>query len=244
MVHILLLACSNAEPEPIPAVVEEAPATVVRSADWIAALPEGDTRRQVVLGCTPCHQLGPPVAHKKTQEEWLAVIQRMKQIDDDLDLQLIPLEAEELAAWLAENSAMPEEGFAIEEAPAQVDEFVAGPAGGFYHDMTVAGGKAWIADYFGNTLHGIDLKSGEVSSFDIPVDVPEGKPGGAHQIDVTADGRLWLTFTKSNQVLRFDLETEEFRAYGGFEPGSSVQYFVVDADRFIHQDEEIGRAHV
>ena len=29
----------------------------VRSADWIATLPESEIRRQVVLGCTPCHQL-------------------------------------------------------------------------------------------------------------------------------------------------------------------------------------------
>ncbi|HJX16786.1 MAG TPA: hypothetical protein VJ437_01165, partial [Acidiferrobacterales bacterium] len=53
-----LAGCLPTAPEPV--------AEPVRSADWIAALPEGDIRRQVVLGCTPCHQLGPPVAHRKT----------------------------------------------------------------------------------------------------------------------------------------------------------------------------------
>ncbi|MBI3570612.1 MAG: hypothetical protein HY082_05860, partial [Gammaproteobacteria bacterium] len=36
---------------------ERSQAEPVRSADWIAMLPESETRRQVVLGCTPCHQL-------------------------------------------------------------------------------------------------------------------------------------------------------------------------------------------
>ena len=53
---------------------ERSQAEPVRSADWIAALPEGEIRRQVVLGCTPCHQIGPPVAYRKTLEEWREVI--------------------------------------------------------------------------------------------------------------------------------------------------------------------------
>ncbi len=243
---LLSIACRREAPteKQPPPPAPEAPAhkaagspEPVRSADWLAALPEGDTRRQVILGCTPCHQLGPPVAYRKTTKEWLETIQRMKKIDDDLDLQLIQLEAKELATWLTEHTPTLEHGFAIETARAEIREYPAGPVTGFYHDTTVTDGRAWIADYFGNQLHGIDVESGEVSSFDIPVDVPEGKPGGAHQIDVTRDGSLWITFTKSNQVMHFDTKTHKFRVFGGFEPGSSVQYFVVDADRYIYEDE-------
>ncbi len=208
----------------------------VRSADWLAALPAGDLRRQVVLGCTPCHQLGPPVAYKRTLQEWQDVIARMKKIDDELDLQLIPLESDALAKWLHEHSALPKVGHTAKLSPAEVREYPAGAVTGFYHDVAVASGRAWIADYFGNVLYGVDVKTGDVKQWDIPVQVPAGKPGGAHQIDTTADGQLWITFTKFNAVMRFDPKAETWKTFTGFEPGSSVQYFVVDADRHIYRD--------
>lgn len=212
----------------------------VRSADWIAALPEGPTRRQVVLGCTPCHQLGPPVVFRATRPEWHEIIARMKKIDDDLDLALIPLDAAELADWLGANARMPERGFAIETRAADIREYPAGAATGFYHDVAIAAGRAWIADYFGNRLYGVDLDDGAVETFDLPVDVAPGKPAGAHQIDTTRDGLLWITFTKSEQVIRFDPHTKDFRVYSGFEPGGNVQYFVMDAQRRIYQDADGG----
>ncbi len=222
-----LAGCLQTAPEPA--------TEAVRSADWIAALPDGDIRRQVVLGCTPCHQLGPPVAHRQSLEDWRAVIARMKKIDDDLDLALIRLDAEQLAQWLAQHAKMPKEGFRVATAPAEVREYPAGAKTGFYHDMAVTAGRAWIADYFGNKLYGVDTGNGAVETYDLPVNVKPGKPGGAHQIDVTRDGLLWITFTKSEQVIRFNPRTRAFKVYNGFEKGGNVQYFVVDADRYVYQ---------
>lgn len=229
---LALAACAGRDEGAAPQTVAEP----VRSADWIAALPEGPTRRQVVLGCTPCHQLGLPVAHRNTLEDWRVVVARMKKIDDDLDLALIPLDAEELAQWLSKNARMPKQGFRVPEAQADIREYPAGPKKAFYHDMAVTAGRAWIADYFGNKLYGVDVENGAVETYDIPVNVAPGKPGGAHQIDITRDGMLWITFTKSEQVMRFDPGTKEFRVYNGFEKGGNVQYFVVDADRYMYQD--------
>jgi streptogramin lyase len=231
-IALLAAGCTAVPEKPGEAVAEP-----VRSADYIAALPDGPTRRQVVLGCTPCHQLGLPLAHKQTLEEWRVVIARMKKIDNDLDLALIPLEAEPLARWLAQNARVPQRGHTVPTAAADIREYPAGAKNGFYHDMAVSAGKAWLADYFGNKLYGIDAGSGAVESFDIPVNVPPGKPGGAHQIDTTRDGMLWITFTKSEQVLRFDPHKKEFKVYNGFEKGGNVQYFVVDAERFVYEDE-------
>ncbi|MBI3576408.1 MAG: hypothetical protein HY083_12260 [Gammaproteobacteria bacterium] len=234
---ILLISACTGTPPPSAMAVATEPA---RSADWIAQLPEGETRRQVVLGCTPCHQIGTLAAHKRTLEEWRVVIVRMKQIDDHLDLALIQLEAEPLAQWLAANARLPKQGYAIPTAPADIREYPAGPKNGFYHDMALAAGKAWLADYFGNKLYGIDVETGAVETHAIPVNVAPGKPGGAHQIDTTRDGMLWITFTKSEQVMRFDPRTKRFRVYDGFEPGGNVQYFVVDADRYVYQDRRGG----
>jgi streptogramin lyase len=228
-----LAACSGEPPFPAPRQPVEPP----RSSDYIAALPEGEMRRKIVLGCTPCHQLGTLPTRKKTLEEWRVAITRMKQIDDSLDLALIPMGVEEVAQWLHARARTPEKGFAIETAPADYREYPAGPQTGFYHDMALAGGRAWLADYFGNKLYGIDPETGAVETFDLPVTVAPGKPAGAHQIDVTRDGVLWITFTKSEQVIRFDTAKKEFKVYSGFERGGNVQYFVVDADRNLYQDE-------
>jgi len=212
----------------------------VRSADWLAALPEGPVRRQIVLGCTPCHQLGPPIAIRHSLKDWREVITRMKKIDHDLDLALIPLDTEEIAQWLTANARMPEAGFSVPLAEADVRVYPAGPVTGFYHDMTVSHGRAWTADYFGNKLYGASIESGEVETYDLPVTVVPGKPAGAHQIDTTRDGMIWITFTKSEQVIRFNPITAEFRVYSGFERGANVQYFVIDADRYVYEDKEGG----
>ena len=214
----------------------KAGAEPVRSADWIASIPDSDLRRTVVIGCTPCHQLGPPAAHKTTIQDWEAVIQRMKILDDALDLALIPRKTKGLAQWLHEHSNLPSNGFAVKTEKADYREYATGNSQGFYHDVTVAAGRAWIADYFGNKLYGIDTESGEAKAHSIPVSVEKGKPGGAHQIDITRDGMIWITFTKSDEVIRFDPEKKKFRVYSGFEKGGGVQYFVMDVDRYIHED--------
>jgi streptogramin lyase len=231
---LLLAGCTVGAPGPADRTADTA--EPVRSSDWLATLPDDEVRRQVVLGCTPCHQLGPPVAHRKTVGEWREVIARMKKIDDSLDLALIRLDTEPLAQWLAQHAQMPREGFRIATAAADIREYPAGDKNGFYHDMTVSMGRAWIADYFGNKLYGVDTETGAVETYDMPVAVPAGKPGGAHQIDVTRDGMIWITFTKSEQVMRFDPRTKQFRVYDGFEKGGNVQYFVVDAERYVYQD--------
>src|SRR3989338_3705417 len=114
---ILLISACTGTPPPSAVAVATEPA---RSADHIAALPEGEIRRQGGLGCTPRQQIGTPAAHQRTNEEWRAVIARMKQIDDPLDLALIQLQAEPLAQWLTANARLPKQGYAIPTAPADI----------------------------------------------------------------------------------------------------------------------------
>ena len=221
---MLTLFCAEQEP--------------VRSSDYMANLPDGEIKRKVILGCTSCHQLGAPVAIRKTKAEWEAVIKRMFVIDDKLKLHLIPLTPEQLVDYLTEHSRLPETGKKTNVAKSTYKEYPAGDGKGFYHDMALAGGRAWIADYFGNKLYGIDPVTGQVETFDIPVNVKPGKPGGAHAMDTTADGTLWITFTKSEQVLKFDPQKKKFRIYSGFRKGGNVQYFVMDSDRNVYQDKQ------
>lgn len=212
-----------------------------RSSDWVSALPAGEIRRKLIMGCTSCHQIGVPVAFRTSSPEWELIIKKMRKIDDDLELALIPdFEPVKIADWLGENARRPEHGRRARLGRALIKEFPAGPLESFYHDMELAGGRAWIADYFGNRLYGVDVQTGDVADFDIPLGIPKGKPGGAHALNVTKDGALWITFTKAEKVARFDPATRAFRIYSGFQKGGNVQYFVLDAQRRIYEDEQGG----
>ena len=223
IIGLVLVGCRDPEP--------------VRSSDWLATIPDSPEKRQVILGCTPCHPIGPPVAHRTTRAEWDSVVVRMKQIDDDLDLALIPMEGGEIAAWLDEHDELPRQGRRFATATATHREYSVGPLSGFYHDIAIAGGRAWVADYFGDVLYGVDPNSGEVIDRPLPV---RSSPAGAHALDVDVDGALWMTFTKSEEVIRYDTATDTFRVYGGFVEGGNVQYFVLDAQRNVYRDETGG----
>lgn len=214
----------------------------IRSSDYMASLPDGEVKRKLIMGCTSCHQMGVPVALRNTQAEWQGTIAKMLKLDEDLRLHLIPLSQQDLVNWLTEHGSGPLEKRNIRiysdvpVAAATYEEFSLGNAKGFYHDMAISHGRAYVADYFGNKLYGIDLKTKKTETHNIPVSSLPGKPGGAHAIDTTRDGKLWITFTKSEQVMEFDAATGRFRIYGGFTKDGNVQYFVLDADRNIYED--------
>ncbi len=208
-----------------------------RSCDWIASIPDSEMKRKAVVGCTPCHALGIPVAFRFDAKGWNEQYQKMRKMDDDLELRLIPFHDDmELPNWLGEHSKLPREGFKIHEALSDIKEFPLGDAKGFYHDMALAGGRAWIADYFGNNLYGVDPETGALEQYPIPAKVPKGKPAGAHAIDADEEGNLWVCLTQAEQVARFDPKTKTFRIYSGYPKGGKVQYFVLDKNRSIYHD--------
>ncbi len=123
-----------------------------------------------------------------TTEGWRAVIRRMKQIDEGLDLALIPLRTEPLARWLAENVRLPEKGFKISSARAELVEYSVGDGKGFCHDMAVIANRAWFGDYFGNRSYGVDAEMGAVEAFETPVALDAERC-----IYQDAAGGIWMT---------------------------------------------------
>lgn len=183
--------------------------------------------------------MGLPVAFRYNAAAWNEQYLKMKKLDDELELKLIPFQYDmELPNWLGSNSRLPSKGFEIKTAKADIKEFPLGQPKGFYHDMALAGGRAWIADYFGNVLYGINPETGATEQYPIPADVAKDKPAGAHAIDVDENGILWICLTKAEQVARFDPQTKTFQIFSGYPKGGNVQYFVLDKDRFIYHDKE------
>ncbi len=124
----------------------DAGAEPVHSADWVAQLPDGETKRKFVVGCTPCHQIGPPIALRQTKEQWDDVNKRMQKTDDELELKLIPFKPGELSEWLAKHAKMPAAGNPASAITGRFEEFELGSYGKsgkeFFHDVAVADG--WV----------------------------------------------------------------------------------------------------
>lgn len=204
-----------------------------------AALPDSPWRRHLVLSCTPCHQLRVPAAGGASVAAWEAVFAAMREIDGPrrYGTRLIAdFDDRAMAAWVVKalRRARPPPSTASD--PAVLREYPAGPRDGFYHDMEWAQGAAWLADFFGNTLYRVDPSSGEVRALPIPPPVGWSGPMGAHTINRTRDGVLWITFLLTGQVMRFDPATGQFIPYGGFDPHSHVHSFALGPYGYLAQD--------
>lgn len=228
---VFVLACLN-----LTGCVQKEPP---RSCDWLASIPNSEMKRKVIVSCSPCHPMGLPIAFRLNAHDWNEMYVKMKKLDEDLELSLIPFNNDmELPNWLGSVSKLPKEGFQIKTAKAEVKEFPLGDVKGFYHDMALAGGRAWIADYFGNILYGVNPDTGAVEQYPIPAKVAKGKPAGAHAIDVDENGMLWICLTQSEQVVRFDPQAKTFKVFSGYPKGGKVQYFVLDKNRYIYHDKD------
>lgn len=205
--------------------------------DLAAALPDGHFRRQFVLSCTPCHQLRAP-SSGSTVSDWEATIAAMRHIDGpQYGTRLITdFNDHDMAAWLARVLRRPAEARRRPMARATIREYPFGPRDGFYHDMEYAQGRAWIADFFSNVLFGVDPATGQVEQIPIPAPAGWQKAMGAHTINRTRDGKLWITFLLTGQVARFDPATKQFTFYGGFDPHSHVHSFALGPYGYLAED--------
>lgn len=202
-----------------------------------ATLPDSNYRRQFVLSCTPCHQLRVPSSGTSVKD-WEAVFAAMRYIDGpQYGTRLITdFDDHKMAQWVvASLRRAPKQQPETPDA-ARIREYPFGPHNGFYHDMEYAQGRAWIGDFFGNVLYGIDPASGQVTS--IPIPPPKGwnKAMGVHTINRTRDGKLWMTFLATGQVARFDPATSQFTFYGGFDPHSHVHSFALGPYGYLAED--------
>jgi streptogramin lyase len=143
-----------------------------------------------------------------------------------------------MAKWLVEELQKIKPQASSQFDQAVMTEYAFGPRTGFYHDMEYVQGKAWSADFFGNVLYSVDPKTKEVKAF--PIINPEGTKGtlGAHTINKTRDGKLWITFLVTGQVARFDPATGQFTFYGGFNPHSHVHSFALATYGYMAEDEQ------
>lgn len=219
----LALAVACAAPAPKPpetteaAVEAAAPEEALhRSADWLALLPEGETKRWFLLDCTGCHQFNETRVFKdgalRTAAQWSADAARMHALfgpDSSFPVVSGHLEPEALGAWLHEalDGAMPRLTEVETASGYELTEFDL-PGPDLPHDLALDGsGRVLVTGMFSHRILALDPETGAVEEHPIPV--PQANP---RALEVDADGRWWALLGAPASLARRDPANGEWRS--------------------------------
>lgn len=190
------------------------------SSEWLSLLPDGDRKREFIINCGTCHEIGHDRimidGRPRNEDEWLAAIAMMRAMDA---YEVIPPDFDDAgyAAWLAENLSA--ERIAALRAVAPVDaqelasveitEYALPIAGSLPHDLvTGPDGRIWITAFFFDELWALTPASGEIERF--PVDNRDDVSAQPRALEFDSSGMLWLVNGGTESVLRFDPGTGRY----------------------------------
>jgi virginiamycin B lyase len=206
------------------------------NADWLTSAPGSDDIKRHLLNCADCHSLQRIFKSQHTKEEFLQVFDRMGGYypgATDLQPQRLigahrrpPLPAgaeQQVAEYLASInlSTSPEWNYDLKTLPRPsgratkviVTEYALPRREIQPHDVVVDGdGMVWYSNFGEQILSRLDPRTGKVKDFAIPVQKP-GYPIGTLDLELDADGNLWVGLMYQSGVARFDRATETFRIY-------------------------------
>lgn len=206
------------------------------NAEWLSSAPGSDDIKRHLLNCTDCHSLQRIFKSQHTKEEFLQVFERMGGYypgATDLQPQRLvgahrrpPLPAgaeQQVAEYLASInlSTSPEWTFDLKTFPRPtgratkviVTEYALPRKEIQPHDVVVdRDGMVWFGHFGEQFLSRLDPRTGKVTDFAIPVQKP-GYPMGTLDLELAADGNLWIGLMYQSGVAKFDRATETFRIY-------------------------------
>jgi virginiamycin B lyase len=206
------------------------------NAEWLASAPGGDDIKRHLLNCTDCHSLARIFKSQHSKDEFLQVFARMGGYypgASDLQPQRLvgahrrpPLPAsaeQQVAEYLASAnlSATPEWNFDLKTFPRPrgratkviVTEYALPRKEIQPHDVVVdRDGMVWFANFGEQYLSRLDPRTGKVTNFAIPVQKP-GYPMGTLDLELDADGNLWIGLMYQTGIAKFDRASETFRIY-------------------------------
>ena len=191
-----------------------------------------DMRAAFVSECNYCHQMGNELTRTpKDEAGWRATINRMEGYFALLTASENKVIAKTLARDLngAPVKAIQTYDVSPELARAKVEEFHAGDALSFIHDMFVGeDGLYYGSDEGHDIIWVLDPKTGKLDQYPLPkVDLPEGGvfsgiqlpigvftgQHGPHSFAQTRDGLIWVTLSLSSSLASFDPVTKAMKLY-------------------------------
>jgi virginiamycin B lyase len=206
------------------------------NAEWLASAPGTDDIKRNLLNCTDCHSLARIFKSQHTKEEFLQVFRRMGgYYPGATDLQPqrlvgahtrphIPAAVEQqVAEYLASVnlSSAPKWPFELKTfarpsgraTKVIITEYELPRKEIQPHDVVVdRDGIVWFSHFGDQFLSKLDPSTGKVTDFAIPMQKP-GYPIGTLDLELDAEGNLWVGLMYQTGVAKFDKATQTFRIY-------------------------------
>lgn len=192
------------------------------SDNYLAMLPDGQMRRELILNCTTCHEMSAsriaPGGKPRDVNAWRAAIAYMRSLDV---YKVVPpdFNDEQYAKWLA--AAFTTETVRGIAAPKPIDAALAGRVEiteypypdqqDMPHDLVMANdGRVWTTGFFNGDVQVLDPATGAMRSY--PVN--GGKKGGnVRALKFANDGKLWVVLGESKTVVRLDIATGKYQTF-------------------------------
>jgi virginiamycin B lyase len=196
------------------------PVDSLSSADWLALLPDGETKRRFVLDCTGCHQFDEQITlvdgTPRTAEQWEAGIQKMLSFagaTTGFPIIAADREAHATAQWLAENvTRIPRRRPAGSFDPGSqrsVTEFPLSNPRDLPHDVAVdAQGNVVVTGMMTHEMWVLDPASGQVRAVTPPIG--QSNP---RAVDIDAAGNWWMVFGNPQRLARFTPSSGDWQTF-------------------------------
>lgn len=193
--------------------------TTRTTADWLALLPAGETKRRFILDCAGCHPLDDPImtaaGAPRTREDWTRAVDLMLSFaggHTGFPVIAPSRESGATAAWLVEHlTALPPTPAPRPAATGwEVTEFPLPRAGDLPHDVAVApDGRVVATGMMSNVLYALDPASG--SWEELPL-LPSPGPN-PRAIEVAPDGAWWVVLGGPARLARRDPDSGTWRTW-------------------------------
>ncbi len=225
------------------------------SSQFLAVLPEGETKRQFILDCTGCHQfkqrLVAPDGHPRSQDQWKQDIDYMLSFasaSSNFPIMSPSRNAEETAAWLVAHlgtsddprpPASPPAPMTAKAADVVIHEYPIPAVRDLPHDlMPDTDGNVVITGMMTHQMYVLDPTTGTYATTAIPTAFANPRA-----LALGPEGDWWVLLGNPRKIAHYTPETDTWQDYDvGIYPHS----IVLDGSRvwfnghFTKQPELIG----
>ena len=189
------------------------PAPTSESSALLSMLADGPEKRQFILDCTGCHQIGAqqmyPFGKARTRAEWVSAIHRMQSMaGPETGFPVMgPRDAERTAAWLSTQIASVKPA-QVQKAPANpaITEFSYPEDRDLPHDLGVMpDGRIAITGMLTHQMMILDPRNGRFTG--IPIPIERANP---RSLEIGSDGSWYIALGAPRQIARYQPSTDKW----------------------------------
>jgi streptogramin lyase len=229
LLSVAAWATDRGAPVPAPAPAPSAaaaddPGPPRNSAEWLARLPDGETKRRFLLDCTGCHLFDERIAladeMPRPRAQWEEAVERMLRYagaNSSFPVISADREPEATAEWLTASLRRPPKKYApptsgwvkLEPGRGRITEFLLPDPRDLPHDIAIdRTGAVLVTGMFTDRIYQLDPASGIIGNVRIPI--PQANP---RAIELDAKGDWWVVLGTPHKVARYSPRSGKWRSF-------------------------------